>query len=147
VTSRIFFLRLATPRSPRCRVAAAAATRKQENKKRKNSHDRNPGRLQPHHRQDYRRSGAGHSTLAQAVERRSRHREDPRPLRHNGIPYKGINVVMLWPAAVTKGYACPLWLTFKQGDRIMTAGFRQDEGVGTLRAFGLEARLAVERWR
>ena len=31
-----------------------------------------------------------------------------RPLRHNGIPYKGINVVMLWSAAVEKGYACPL---------------------------------------
>ena len=29
-----------------------------------------------------------------------------RPLRHNGIPYKGINVVMLWSASVTKGYAC-----------------------------------------
>jgi len=37
-----------------------------------------------------------------------------RPLRHNGIPYKGINVVMLWSAAVTKGYACPFWLTFRQ---------------------------------
>lgn len=37
-----------------------------------------------------------------------------RPLRHNGIPYKGINVVMLWSAAVAKGYACPIWLTFKQ---------------------------------
>lgn len=37
-----------------------------------------------------------------------------RPLRHNGIPYKGINVVMLWSASVTKGYSCPLWLTFKQ---------------------------------
>jgi antirestriction protein ArdC len=37
-----------------------------------------------------------------------------RPLRHNGIPYKGINVVMLWMAAEMKGYACPLWLTFKQ---------------------------------
>ena len=37
-----------------------------------------------------------------------------RPLRHNGIPYKGINVVMLWSAATTKGYGCPLWLTFKQ---------------------------------
>jgi antirestriction protein ArdC len=24
-----------------------------------------------------------------------------RPLRHNGIPYKGINVVMLWSASVT----------------------------------------------
>ena len=37
-----------------------------------------------------------------------------RPLRHNGIPYKGINVVMLWSAATVKGYACPIWLTFKQ---------------------------------
>jgi antirestriction protein ArdC len=37
-----------------------------------------------------------------------------RPLRHNGIPYKGINVVMLWSASVLHGYACPLWLTFKQ---------------------------------
>jgi antirestriction protein ArdC len=37
-----------------------------------------------------------------------------RPLRHNGIPYNGINVVMLWSASVTKGYSCPLWLTFKQ---------------------------------
>ena len=35
-------------------------------------------------------------------------------MRHNGIPYKGINVIMLWSASVTKGYACPLWLTFKQ---------------------------------
>ena len=37
-----------------------------------------------------------------------------RPLRHNGIPYQGINVVVLWCAAVEKGYACPFWLTFKQ---------------------------------
>ena len=36
------------------------------------------------------------------------------PLRHNGIPYKGINVVMLWSASVVKGYSCPIWLTFKQ---------------------------------
>ncbi len=37
-----------------------------------------------------------------------------RPLRHNGVPYKGINVIMLWSAAVAKGYSCPYWLTFKQ---------------------------------
>ena len=27
-----------------------------------------------------------------------------RPLRHNGIPYQGINTIMLWMAAVTAGY-------------------------------------------
>jgi antirestriction protein ArdC len=37
-----------------------------------------------------------------------------RPLRHNGIPYRGINVLLLWSEAVEKGYAAPLWLTFKQ---------------------------------
>jgi len=37
-----------------------------------------------------------------------------RPLRHNGIPYKGINVIMLWCAAEAKSYACPIWITFKQ---------------------------------
>jgi antirestriction protein ArdC len=37
-----------------------------------------------------------------------------RPLRNNGVPYKGINVLMLWSAAAAKGYSAPLWLTFKQ---------------------------------
>jgi antirestriction protein ArdC len=33
---------------------------------------------------------------------------------HSGIPYRGINVIMLWSAAELKGYRSPLWLTFKQ---------------------------------
>ncbi|RED25559.1 antirestriction protein ArdC [Rhodopseudomonas thermotolerans] len=37
-----------------------------------------------------------------------------RPLRANGIPYQGVNVLMLWTEAVTKGYAAPFWMTFKQ---------------------------------
>jgi len=37
-----------------------------------------------------------------------------RPLRGNGIPYQGINVLMLWSAAMGKGYAAPIWMTFKQ---------------------------------
>lgn len=37
-----------------------------------------------------------------------------RPLRHNGVPYQGINVVMLWMASVEKDYAAPLWMTFRQ---------------------------------
>ena len=41
-----------------------------------------------------------------------------RPLRHNGIPYKGINVIMLWSASVAKGYSAPLWLTYKQAQEL-----------------------------
>ena len=37
-----------------------------------------------------------------------------RPLRHNGQPYNGINVLMLWSAAVDRGYAAPIWMTYKQ---------------------------------
>ena len=37
-----------------------------------------------------------------------------RPLRAGGVPYRGVNVLMLWAAAMEKGYACPLWLTYKQ---------------------------------
>jgi antirestriction protein ArdC len=37
-----------------------------------------------------------------------------RPLRAGGIPYRGVNVLMLWASAMEKGYNCPLWLTYKQ---------------------------------
>lgn len=37
-----------------------------------------------------------------------------RPLRHNGTPYRGMNVLLLWGEAVDKGYAAPIWMTFKQ---------------------------------
>ncbi len=41
-----------------------------------------------------------------------------RPLRHNGQPYSGINVLMLWSDAVAKGYAAPIWMTFKQAQEL-----------------------------
>ena len=37
-----------------------------------------------------------------------------RPLRHNGEPYRGINVLWLWRAAAVAGYASPYWFTFRQ---------------------------------
>jgi antirestriction protein ArdC len=37
-----------------------------------------------------------------------------RPLRHNGAPYSGINILMLWAEAMDKGFAAPIWMTFKQ---------------------------------
>ncbi|HBR44828.1 MAG TPA: antirestriction protein [Afipia sp.] len=37
-----------------------------------------------------------------------------RPLRFNGQPYQGINVLMLWGESVAKGYLAPTWMTFKQ---------------------------------
>jgi len=37
-----------------------------------------------------------------------------RPLRHNGVPYSGINILMLWASAVEQGFSAPSWMTFKQ---------------------------------
>jgi len=37
-----------------------------------------------------------------------------RPLRANGQPYNGINVLMLWASAVEGGFAAPIWMTYKQ---------------------------------
>ena len=36
------------------------------------------------------------------------------PLRHNGVTYRGVNIITLWMAAMAKGYSAPIWMTFKQ---------------------------------
>jgi len=41
-----------------------------------------------------------------------------RPLRANGVPYRGINVLMLWGEAVARGYATPIWMTFRQAQEL-----------------------------
>lgn len=37
-----------------------------------------------------------------------------RPLRHNGIAYRGLNIILLWSASVAHGYAAPIWMTYRQ---------------------------------
>jgi antirestriction protein ArdC len=37
-----------------------------------------------------------------------------RPLRHNGKPYSGINVLSLWASAMTQNFVAPIWMTFRQ---------------------------------
>jgi antirestriction protein ArdC len=49
-----------------------------------------------------------------------------RPLRHNAVPYRGVNVLLLWSEALAKGYAAPLWMTYKQSQE-MKAQVRKGE--------------------
>ena len=49
-----------------------------------------------------------------------------RPLRGNGLPYRGINVLMLWGSALVQGFAAPIWMTFKQAKEL-GAGVRKGE--------------------
>jgi antirestriction protein ArdC len=36
------------------------------------------------------------------------------PVRHNGLAYRGVNILILWGEALGKGYSSPVWMTFKQ---------------------------------
>ena len=40
------------------------------------------------------------------------------PLRHNGMPYQGVNVIMLWMAAADGAYESPYWMTYKQAQEL-----------------------------
>ena len=41
-----------------------------------------------------------------------------KPLRHNGMAYSGINILMLWGAALEAGFSSPYWMTFKQAKEL-----------------------------
>lgn len=54
-----------------------------------------------------------------------------RPLRHNGEPYSGMNVLLLWSEAMARGYAAPIWMTFKQASEL-GAHVRKGESSATV---------------
>ena len=41
-----------------------------------------------------------------------------RPLRHNGQPYTGLNVLLLWSEAMAHGFASATWMTFRQASEL-----------------------------
>ena len=41
-----------------------------------------------------------------------------KPLRENAVPYQGINVLILWGAALEAGYASPFWMTYRQAQSV-----------------------------
>ncbi|BBU33363.1 antirestriction protein (plasmid) [Burkholderia sp. THE68] len=40
------------------------------------------------------------------------------PARHNGIPYQGINILLLWGEQLDKGFLSNRWMTFKQAQAL-----------------------------
>lgn len=51
------------------------------------------------------------------------------PLRHNGEAYRGINVLLLWIAAMEKGYSAPTWMTFKQAKALGACVRKGEKGT------------------
>src|ERR1035438_1593435 len=41
-----------------------------------------------------------------------------RPLRHNGTPYRGVNVLLLWGEAQARGFTSSTWMTYRQAQEI-----------------------------
>lgn len=40
------------------------------------------------------------------------------PLRHNGEPYRGINILLLWGETIANGYRANRWMTYKQATEL-----------------------------
>lgn len=54
--------------------------------------------------------------------------EVSKPLRHNGQPYNGINVLMLWASAMERSFSAPIWMTFKQALELGAAVRKGEKG-------------------
>ncbi len=68
----------------------------------------------------------------------------PRPLRANGIPYKGINVILLWMEAALAGFTSPYWFTATQVKK-RRAQIREGEKVATIVHIGAIRKKGVDR--
>lgn len=54
-----------------------------------------------------------------------------RPLRHNGQPYSGMNVLLLWSEGIARGFSSQTWMTFKQALQL-DAAVRKGEAGSTV---------------
>lgn len=51
-----------------------------------------------------------------------------RPLRHNGQPYSGMNVLLLWSEQMSRGFTSSMWMTFKQAIELGAAVRKGETG-------------------
>jgi antirestriction protein ArdC len=52
-----------------------------------------------------------------------------RPLRWNGIPYSGINTLLLWGTSAEQGYGSPYWMTFQQAVQLQANVRKGEKGT------------------
>ena len=51
-----------------------------------------------------------------------------RPLRHNGTPYSGINILLLWSSSMEAGFAAPTWMTYRQATKLGAQVLKGEKG-------------------
>lgn len=54
-----------------------------------------------------------------------------RPLRHNGEPYTGVNVLLLWSEGIARGFSSSTWMTLRQANEL-DAHVRKGESGATV---------------
>jgi antirestriction protein ArdC len=57
-----------------------------------------------------------------------------RPLRANGQPYRGINVLSLWESALSQKFTVPIWMTFKQAKELQADIKKGSKGTSVVYA-------------
>lgn len=77
-----------------------------------------------------------------------------RPLRHDGTPYSGVNILLLWSEAFSRGFASPTWMTFRQALALGAHVRRGERGSTVIYANQIvrteakqtERRERIRRW-
>jgi antirestriction protein ArdC len=64
----------------------------------------------------------------------SKHGHVSRPLRYNGEPYQGVNVINLWMSAMEQGFSTPIWMTYKQAESLGGQVRKGEKGSLSVRA-------------
>ena len=60
------------------------------------------------------------------------------PVRANGVPYTGQNVIVLWLAAARKNYQSPTWMTYRQASGLGGQVRRGEKGTTAIQAIPIE---------
>jgi antirestriction protein ArdC len=68
-----------------------------------------------------------------------------RPLRSTGECYQGINVLMLWAAAMENGYAAPIWMTFNQAKKLCANVRKGEHGALVVFASSVTKQVKDEK--
>lgn len=61
-----------------------------------------------------------------------------RPLRHDGTPYRGVNVLILWSEAITHGYSSATWMTYRQAQALGAQVRKGEQGASVVYAKAIE---------
>ena len=68
-----------------------------------------------------------------------------RPLRHNGQPYSGINVLSLWMSASAQNFAAPIWMTYRQASELKAHVRKGEKGSLVVYANAVTRRETDEK--